>query len=151
VVARAVVEHARKVSREIDIVARASSVEQLPLFRDWDITEVVIPEFEAGLKMTRQALMTSECRSRRSSGDPRLPVRRSSAPCIHLQRVESPLSGVAIGDAQIRTRTGAAVVGVLRQGRLKANPDAKFRFAPGDAVAVMGTEEARQRFRQAVA
>ena len=80
---------------------------------------------------------------------------RSAEHQFDLQWVEvggaSPLSGVAIGDAQIRTRTGAAVVGVLRQGRLEANPDASFRFEPGDAVAVMGTEEARQRFREAVA
>ncbi len=56
VVARAIAVHAQSMNPRIDIVARASGREFIDVFRELKVLEVVLPEFEAGLEMTRKAL-----------------------------------------------------------------------------------------------
>ncbi|MEY8217149.1 MAG: cation:proton antiporter, partial [SAR324 cluster bacterium] len=57
VITQTIVERARKVNSEIQVVARAPGVEFLEEFKKLNISEVVIPEFEAGLEMARKALV----------------------------------------------------------------------------------------------
>jgi TrkA domain protein len=49
------------------------------------------------------------------------------------------LTGRTIGDGQIRTRTGASVVAVIRGDRSIPGPGPEFEFAAGDVVLVIGT------------
>jgi len=53
----------------------------------------------------------------------------------------SPYSGRTLGDAQIRSRTGASVVAVLRRTAAVPSPTPDFRFATGDVLVVVGTRE----------
>ncbi|MFI5954714.1 cation:proton antiporter regulatory subunit [Cryptosporangium sp. NPDC051539] len=53
----------------------------------------------------------------------------------------SRFAGRALGDTQARTRTGASIVAVLRQGEVVASPGPSFVFAPGDMMVVVGTRE----------
>lgn len=53
----------------------------------------------------------------------------------------SPFAGRPLGDTQARTRTGASIVAVLRQGEVVASPGPAFVFAPGDFVVVVGTRD----------
>ena len=46
-----------------------------------------------------------------------------------------------IGDAQIRSRTGASVVAVARHGEVTPSPTPSFRFMAGDKVIVVGTDD----------
>ncbi len=46
-----------------------------------------------------------------------------------------------LGDTRARTRTGASIVAVLRQGEVNVSPDPTFRFAAGDVVVVVGTRQ----------
>jgi len=48
----------------------------------------------------------------------------------------------------VRKRTGASLVGVIRNGTLQPNPGPEFRFAEGDAVAVMGRPEQYEAFQE---
>ena len=57
VITQTIVERTRKVNSEIQVVARAPGVEFLEEFKKLNISEVVIPEFEAGLEMARKALV----------------------------------------------------------------------------------------------
>lgn len=57
-----------------------------------------------------------------------LPVARSSR-----------FAGRTLGDTQARTRTGASIVAVVRQGQVIPSPLPDFRFEPGDLVVVVGT------------
>ncbi len=57
VIARAVIEHARRANPDLDIVARTSDPDRVAELRGLGVLEVVVPEFEAGLEMTRQALL----------------------------------------------------------------------------------------------
>jgi TrkA domain protein len=54
---------------------------------------------------------------------------------------DSPYVGRALGDAQIRTRTGASVVAVARHGAVHPSPKPDFRFEDGDNVIVVGTDD----------
>jgi CPA2 family monovalent cation:H+ antiporter-2 len=56
VVARAIAVHAKAFNSRIDIVARASGLEFIEVFRELNVLEVVLPEFEVGIEMTRKAL-----------------------------------------------------------------------------------------------
>jgi TrkA domain protein len=53
----------------------------------------------------------------------------------------SPYAGRSLGDARVRTRTGASIVAVVRDGRVVASPRPDFVFAAGDVVVVVGTGE----------
>ncbi|MEU4323821.1 cation:proton antiporter regulatory subunit [Nonomuraea dietziae] len=53
----------------------------------------------------------------------------------------SPYDGRTLGDARIRTRTGASVVAVVRGPQVNASPTPDFRFSAGDVVVVVGDDE----------
>lgn len=53
----------------------------------------------------------------------------------------SPYDGRVLGDTQARTRTGASIVAVVRGGNVVASPRPDFRFAAGDIVVVVGTDD----------
>ncbi|GAA0421370.1 potassium transporter TrkA [Acrocarpospora corrugata] len=53
----------------------------------------------------------------------------------------SPYDGRSLGDARIRTRTGASVVAVVRSGQVNASPTPDFQFLAGDVVVVVGDED----------
>ncbi len=171
VVTQAIVTNARKRNSGLDVVARTSDPTFLPVFKRLDVTDVVLPEFEASLEMTRQALLhlrvpapdiqrhTESIRhdlfAPFFSPDDRyrtLGRLRTAELGFDLQWVvlgeDSPLVARSIGEAEIRKVTGASVVGVLRSDDLRANPDADLRFQRGDLVAIIGTDEARRAFQE---
>jgi TrkA domain protein len=53
----------------------------------------------------------------------------------------SPYDGQALGDTHARTRTGASIVAVVRDGQVIASPRPDFRFTGGDVVVVVGTAD----------
>jgi TrkA domain protein len=52
------------------------------------------------------------------------------------------MAGRTIADGEIRTRTGASVVAVIRGDNSIPGPGPDFRFEPGDVVLLMGSEPA---------
>ena len=53
----------------------------------------------------------------------------------------SPLIGHTIADGQLRTRTGASVVAVIRGDTTVPAPEPDFVFEPHDVVVAVGTDE----------
>lgn len=53
----------------------------------------------------------------------------------------SPYDGRPLGDTQARTRTGASIVAVVRDGDVVASPRPDFVFRAGDVVVAVGTAE----------
>jgi TrkA domain protein len=53
----------------------------------------------------------------------------------------SPYDGRPLGDTQARTRTGASIVAVVRDGSVVASPRPDFVFHAADIVVVVGTAE----------
>jgi TrkA domain protein len=53
----------------------------------------------------------------------------------------SPYDGRPLGDTQARTRTGASIVALVREGEVVASPRPDFVFHADDIVVVVGTAE----------
>ncbi len=171
VVAEAIVWQAKELKPSLDILARAEGVELMKALYERGANQVVQPEFEAGLEMTRQALLHLKVPAaeilrytdavRRDLYAPfhgdqveyqRISLLKSAGSLLELNWLtldqESPLNGRTIGDLGIRSRTGASVVGVVRQGTLSPNPGPDFSFTPGDLVAVIGKPEHFDAFQK---
>ncbi len=170
VVARSIISHAKKVNSEIRVVARISDPDFFDVFRGLDVVDLVYPEFEAGLEMTRQVLLhlripvpeiqshTENLRhqllataaSEDENGYKTLSQLRTAEQQFDLQWVElqkdNPLIDVSIAEGEIRKNTGVSIVGIIRDDKLETNPDPSFRFRERDLVAIIGSAQARHRF-----
>jgi TrkA domain protein len=62
----------------------------------------------------------------------------------------SPMAGKAIGDGQIRTRSGASVVAVLRGDESIPGPGPSFLLKPGDTLLVTGSYQGVEAARQII-
>ena len=171
VIAQTIVQRVRKVNAEIQVVARAPGIEFLEEFKKLNISDVVIPEFEAGLEMARKALVHLHIPAakiqhyteslRQDLFASFLSENEEEKIMEQIQKAEhqydlqwmlikqgSQLVGFTIGEAEIRTKTNSSVVGVIRDDILKANPDENFRFQLNDRVAIIGTDSSRDLFFQ---
>jgi CPA2 family monovalent cation:H+ antiporter-2 len=168
--ARSIIVHAKKRNNRLEIVARSSGTELDETFQGLDVLEVVHPEFEAGLEMTRRALVQlgvpvpeihyyTESLRHEQSG-PTLRVSGEHMTLSQLRSAEhhfglqwvliepgSPLIDKSIGESGIRKTTRASVVGVIRSGKLEPNPGPDFTLQRNDLVAIIGIDEARTAFR----
>ncbi|MBI5443548.1 MAG: cation:proton antiporter [Deltaproteobacteria bacterium] len=169
-VARTAVHRVRSLNPRLPIVARSEGVEQMQSLYDEGVDLVVQPEFEGGLELTRQALVNLDFPAtevqryadavrrelygpiRETSGEQRtVALLRHARGLLELDWVSlspaSPLRGLSIREAAVRTRTGASLVGVIRGGNFRPNPEADERFEPDDLLAVIGADEERAAFK----
>jgi TrkA domain protein len=56
--------------------------------------------------------------------------------------------GTAIGEGQYRTRTGASIVAVVREGTTVPAPGPEFAFGAGDVAVAVGTPEGVAHLRE---
>lgn len=169
VVARSIVVHSKRLNNRIEIVARTSGPDYFDLFKDLGVSEVVLPEFEASLELTRQSLLrlrvlvtevqrhTDAARQElyadlfdNDSDYNMLSQLRGAEQQFDLQWAglvpESPMAHMSIGKSEILKKTSTSIVGVVREGRLWPNPDAEFVLMPEDLIGIIGGEEHRQAF-----
>ncbi len=170
VTAQTIVDRVRHTHPQLHIVARAAGIEQMQALHERGVYEVVQPEFEAGLEMTRQALFHLHIPSTEIQRFTDTMHQELYAPLYQLHKeyraiaqlhhasrlldltwialpTESPLVGRTIPELRIRTLTGATVVGVIRHETLFPNPELDYRFAPDDLVAVIGHRGQLEAFR----
>lgn len=170
-VTQAVVTGVRRICPDLHIVARAEGLEHLQELHKMGVYEVIQPEFEAGLEITRQALLhmdvpaveiqefVDQIRREQYSplysqhGDYQLLDRLRSAQQsmqVHWMSLpaQSSLVGQTIGTARVRGQTGASIVGILRAERLIPNPAPAEKLLEGDYLAVLGDQEQLAEFRQ---
>lgn len=172
-ITRSVVDQVRQLRPDLHIVARAEGVEQMKMLHEHGVYEVVQPEFEAGLEITRQALLHLNIPAteihrftdavRQELYAPLYEVHDQYQTIAQLQTAarlldltwvtlptDSPFVGRTIEELAIRSQTGISVVGVMRDGKLHPNPQADFCFANGDTVAVMGSPHQIETFEEMV-
>jgi monovalent cation:H+ antiporter-2, CPA2 family len=170
VVSLEIVLQARQLNPNLDILARAEGLEQMKDLYEKGVDKVIQPEFEAGLEITRQALLhlrlpasevmrytdalrKDQCSLLTADDDElkRIALLVDSG-SLELERLildhRSPLNSRTIGEAAIRTHTGASVVGVTRRGVFLPNPGPEFRFEQGDSIAVIGKYDQIESFRR---
>lgn len=166
---RTTIMHARRVNPGIEIVARTSGPDTFAALQELGVAETVLPEFEAGIELTRQTLLhlglpptevhrcTDTLRRELYAESPVtgddyriLSQLRTAEQQFDLQwftlAPASPLAGRSIGASEIRTRTGASIVGVVRNGHLTPNPAVDYVLQAADLVAIIGGEESRTTF-----
>ncbi|WP_290864373.1 cation:proton antiporter regulatory subunit [Hamadaea sp.] len=54
---------------------------------------------------------------------------------------DSPYAGRFMGDARVRTRTGASIVAIVRDAEVVASPGPDTRLRSGDLVVIVGTAD----------
>ena len=168
------IQRARDLNPDVRIVARAMHEAQLKHLGGMGITEVVQPEFEAGLEMVRQVLTQFEvmpAEIRRFSDAVRkemyAPLATTDPSSGSLQMLSdfhwarealemdwvdvaasSNLVGQSIGEARIRRRTGGSIVGILRNDSVISNPGPEYVLQAGETLGILGTQEQRQAIRR---
>ncbi len=159
------------INPKLKIIARCGEEEQMKILHDLGVSEVVLPEFEAGLEITRQAFQrlgvppmkilefTNQLRhgvynpDRETDQDYRiLSHLRRASDLLELTWIlvaeESPLIGNTVKTLEIRKNMGVSIVGVIHGREVLPNPDPDYRFAPNDLLAVMGDPQQLSSFQQ---
>ncbi|MBU1194519.1 MAG: cation:proton antiporter [Proteobacteria bacterium] len=171
VVARAITLLVKKTHPTLHIVTRAQSMEQVNDFYNNGVYHIVQPEFEASMEFTRQALLhldlpidriqqfTDELRTElyhslydQPGEYASIAQLQNSSRLFQLTWVsispQSSLAGQTIGKSEIRTRTGATIAGILRDGKLHSNPSPDFILEQADMVGVLGTKDQLSIFKE---
>ena len=168
----AIIRTARHLNGEVSIVTSADLQEEMDLLQNYQITEIVQPDFEARLEMMRQVLISlkmsalevqnylDEVRHQRykkllmesQSDFTTLHRMRSFLGMIELYWVQlpqnSPLSGTTIAQSAIRSKTGSSVAGILRDDVFLTNPGPSELLKAGDILAMVGNREQRSTFER---
>lgn len=164
----AVVKAVREMNSAIPIITRADTHEEVEILHQYKIFEIVQAKFEAALEITRQALLslkvpsldiqnyTDKVRFHHYSPLANVNIEQnrfesvSFTSLIELSWICIPDGGAiansSIGDLHIRTRFGASVVGILRNGNFVSNPSPDYVFRSGDTVAIIGNRDQREAF-----
>ncbi len=169
VAAGAAIVQAKLMKKDIEIVVRVSDAEYFKELKKLGVSDVVLPEYEAGLEMTRQSLLrlgvpateiqrhTNVVREELYAELYRTNLKYCTLSQLRDAEQEFDLQWVrlgenakivhqTIGESGIRASSGVSIVGIVRDGKLTANPDAGFRLLPDDLVAIIGKAESRQDF-----
>lgn len=159
-----VVTAARDLAPELPIISRATSEEGTRRLTELGAQDVIHPELEGGLEIVRHTLLQLGFplqeiyrytdAVRRDHYDMHINTEEEhrllhelldAANSIEINwfRLTEgiPLVGQSLADANLRSKTGASVVALLRNGNLVANPKSMTVFEPGDRIAVIGDKE----------
>lgn len=159
-----VVTAARDLAPELPIIARATTVEGTKRLTQLGAQDVIHPELEGGLEIVRHTLLQLGFplqeiyrytdAVRRDHYDLQINTEEehrllhalldaTNSMEIKWFRLPmgSPLVGQTLAQANLRARTGASVVAILREGQLMANPKSMTVFQSGDRIGLIGNQE----------
>ncbi|MFZ1769558.1 MAG: cation:proton antiporter [Caldilinea sp.] len=168
-ITQTVAQQMRALNPDLRIVARAEAIEQLESLHEIGVYEVVQPEFEAGLELARQVLLHLELPTPEVQRyidavrhDLYAPIYQMHEQYEAVHALEharrlldfswialpdnSPLLRCTLGEAQVRSQTGATIVAILRSSGLVINPDVAETLDSGDVLAVLGNHAALASF-----
>ncbi len=171
IITQTIAELCKNLNPEICIIARATGEEHMRTLYAMGVSEVVQPEFEAGLEITRQALqqlgvppikiLNFANQLRHDIYQPAhdeeqkykmLSNIRRTSDLLELTWVplsdDSPLVGNTIVAMDIRKKIGVSIVGIIHKREIMPNPDVDYRFAPDDMLAVMGETAQLLKFQR---
>ena len=170
IVANTVVDRARQFNPSLSIVARVSSQEHMLELHKKGVYEVVLPELEASLELTRQALIHLNIPLNKIHDFTDIVHKEHYAPLYdsesHYREITqlksisrgldlrwvsippgSPLIGKNIAQLQIRNKTGVSIVAIIQDDKFIPNPGADYVFHPLDLVGVIGSFQQIQAFK----
>jgi len=159
-----IVASTRSLNPQLPIVVRAASEEGVRYLAGLGAEHVVHPELEGGIEMVHHTLLQLGLPLREvheyseSVRRDRYDIRVSTIDehrSLHdllmaadnieirwfLLGEQSPLVGRTLKDANLRSRSGASVVALIRDGQLMANPKSSTVFERGDRIGLIGEDE----------
>ncbi|WP_232280663.1 cation:proton antiporter domain-containing protein [Chloroflexus aggregans] len=159
-----VVAAARNIAPNLPIIARAATTKGVGRLLKLGAHDVIHPELEGGLEVMRHTLLCLGYPATQVQGYTDA-VRRDeydttvSSPAEHqaldqmvraargieiawrLVSEHSPIIGQTLAEANIRARTGASVIALIRNQQLIANPKSSTVFQAGDLLGLIGESE----------
>ncbi len=159
--AELIVGAAHAISPDLPIIVRAATEDRLDDLVRLGARHVINPELEGGLEILRYTLLTLDYSSGQIQhfidtirsdtytgiwpGDRGYPVldqllmsTRGVEIAWYTVEEASPLVGQTLAEADIRSRVGASVVALVRDGQVNANPKSNIRFQGGDLLGLIG-------------
>ncbi|SIN80851.1 cation:proton antiporter domain-containing protein [Halodesulfovibrio marinisediminis] len=169
VTSQSAVKLAKKINERLEIIVRSAGYDDFKVMKELGVSEAVLPDLEGSLEIVRQALQyldvplteiqyqTEKVRQELYSdlftqkqnykvlSQLRGAERQFDLQWVRLSK-ESSLANHSIGESNIRKRTGASIVGVVRNEELLSNPDANCVLLDEDLIAIIGNDQARNNF-----
>ena len=159
-----VVAAARDIAPDLPIIARATTQDGIDRLAEFGAQDVIHPELEGGLEIMRHTLLALDFplqeiirymdAVRHDHYDMQVDTaeeHRLLHDLIHASKnIEviwltlpqgHPFVGQTLASANIRARTGASVVAILRDGQLMANPKSMTIFQAEDRIGLIGDKE----------
>jgi len=159
-----VVASARDLSADLPIIARAATEEGIKRLSNLGAQDVIHPELEGGLEIVRHTLLKLDfplheiIRYMDSVRDDHYDFRVNTAEehrllhdLIHAAKnievawlrlaADNALVGKTLAEADLRARTGASVVAIMRGKQLLPNPKSYTAFEAGDRIGFIGDAE----------
>lgn len=166
-----IVKQALLLNPPLQIIARAQGVTQTRDLYNMGVYMVVLPEMETGLEIARQALVQLEIPVtaiqqyidgvRRQLYAPIYDASQAHQLLTKLDNIKdmleiswvrlgssSPLVNKSIKESAVRTRTGASIVGFLREEIFHPNPQPESLFQTNDMVAIVGNHQQCNEFKK---
>ena len=174
VAARSIIQTARRLKPDLDIIVRTRYVREIQPLLNQGADEVIPEEFETSIdifasvlakykvsgpeieKLVASARRDGYALFTSASIREALPIetvfRRPEAE-LETMTVEdgSPLAGRSLGEIDIRRKYGVTLLEIDRGDEVFVNPGGDIRLATGDRIVVMGPAEARARLTRACA
>jgi CPA2 family monovalent cation:H+ antiporter-2 len=153
---RTTVALARRLNPDAFIVARTRYLPEIEPLYDAGASSVITEEFETSLTLIRRLLdrlgvhpskidrTVLDIRQRHYEvfrGAPPPTIETDQAMRMFETTVGERSGGRSIADLGLRSRSGATIVAVERDGRLVPNPQPDFVLAPGDRLHLIGSEQ----------
>ncbi len=155
---------AHDLNPDLPILARAATEEGVPQLTKLDADRVIHPELEGGLELVNLTLLRlgfplrevhaySEAVRRdhynleTNTGDEHRSLRDllAATDSIGITWTEvgdgSPVVGQTLLEANLRSKTGASIVAIIRDGKLIANPKSSTVFQADDRVGLIGERD----------
>jgi len=159
-----VVASTRDIAPNLPIIARAVTEEGIRQLAQLGAKEVIHPELEGGLEIVRHTLQVLDFplneimrymdAVRHDHYDMQINTDeevRSLHDLIHASgtidvhwysiKTDNQLVNMSLAEANLRARTGASVVAIMRNGQIIANPKSNTFFERGDRIGFIGDEE----------
>jgi K+:H+ antiporter len=166
--ARRTVDQARRLSDTIRIIVRTRYVAEITELFELGADEVIPEEFETSIEIfsrvlhrygfSRNVIENQIERIRRQGYEmlrsPGMPTAKPAEITVGLDAAstetlvlseDSPVNGKTLGELDLRGKSGATVIAVLRDGQTKISPGANYTLAAGDTVVLLGTPEKLDR------
>ena len=155
---------ARQMNPDIHIIVRTRYMSELSDLRELGADETIPEEFETSIEIFSRVmreygiarhLIQRQVREIRSEGYQML--RAPSLPLVEINEVAEALGsastetllidadsaaiGKTIGDLRLRSRSGATVIAIARDGQTEINPGPDYRLAAEDVLVLLGSPE----------